>query len=242
VHLPDGYQLFHHEVLESTNDTAKAMAREGMAHGSVIVADHQSRGRGRRGNQWTSFAGNLYISLILRETIAVKHAGQLSFLAAVALADAVSPLLKPDCRLEQKWPNDVWLNGGKLAGILLESESLPSGGLDWLVIGMGVNVSAAPDDGAILKGVTLSDISAQEIAEQFLIRLTKRLVEWRADGFSPVRKAWLAKARGLESRITVRLPRSEVHGIFKGIDEDGCLILDTDNGQQKIASGDVFFG
>ncbi|MGM0423241.1 MAG: biotin--[acetyl-CoA-carboxylase] ligase, partial [Pseudomonadota bacterium] len=196
----------------------------------------------RRGNAWTSFSGNLYISLILRESIAVKHAGQLSFLAAVALADAVDPLLKSGYKIEQKWPNDVWLNGAKLAGILLESESLPSGDLDWLVMGMGVNVNTAPADGAALKEAVREDITAAELAEWFLAHLNKGLIQWRSEGFPPVREAWLAKAHGLESRITVRLPQSEQQGVFKGIDQDGCLILETENGRQKIASGDVFFG
>lgn len=239
--LPDGYRIFHYTTLGSTSDVIKQLAAEGAGAGSVVIADQQTKGRGRRGNVWGSPEGNLYLSLLLREDVPVRDAGQLSFLAAVALADAIEPLLAPGNDLEQKWPNDLWLNGAKLAGILLESEGLAAGGLDWLIIGMGVNIALAPENAVALQDFMRADISPRQLAERWIKHLDIRLKQWRQEGFLPIRRAWMAKARGLDSEIIVRLPQEERRGVFKGIDAAGYLLLETDDGQQKIASGDVFF-
>ena len=238
----DGYRLHHFETLDSTNDRAKQMARDGASAGHVIIADQQTKGRGRQGNQWHSPQGNLYMSVILRETVGAINAGQLSFLSAVALADVVAPLLKQGLKVEQKWPNDVWISGQKLAGILLESEGGQDSTLEWIVMGIGVNIVTAPEGAVSLQHSCDDIIETIDLGRLFINSLETRLSQWRKNGFAGIRDAWLENARGLGTAITVRLPNQEFSGVFQTVDEQGCLMLELSNGAlKKIASGDVFF-
>lgn len=233
------FQYF--DVLDSTNDRAKDLARQGADAGTVIVAEQQLKGRGRQGNDWVSPKGNVYMSVILREDVPMALAGQLSFLAAVVLADVVHPKLKDGYKLEQKWPNDVWINGQKLAGILLESEAQNTQSMDWIVLGMGVNLASAPEYAVCLNDVSDHTYIVQDFVPLYCESLKARLENWRAAGFEAIRHDWLKHARGLNTGITVRLPNRSYKGVFRGIDETGQLCLEHEGDIQKIASGDVFF-
>lgn len=236
------FSVHFFDELGSTNDTAKQMAAEAAPSGTVIIADQQSLGRGRQGNSWVSPKGNLYMSVILREEISAKSTGQLSFLAAVALADTVGKLMRSKHVLQQKWPNDVWVDGKKLSGILLESEyAADTKAMDWIVVGMGVNITAAPEGAIRLKDITDADIDRDKFLDLLLINLDIRLAQWRSEGFSPIQRDWLRNARALDQDIKVRLPKETFMGTFRGIDESGCLLLEQDGNLKKIASGDVFF-
>ena len=132
----------------STNDNAKQLAEAGAPEGTLIWAREQTHGRGRQGRHWSSPPGNLYASLILRPSIAVDQAPQFSFVAAVAMADTLASLLPaPATQVCHKWPNDVLVAGRKIAGILLESSVGDGGVLEWLVVGVGVNVHSHPLNG-----------------------------------------------------------------------------------------------
>ncbi len=144
--LPEGFRLHRFDTVGSTNDEAKALARAGAAPGTLVWATEQTAGRGRRGRAWLSPPGNLYLSLVLRPDGAPSRAAQLGFVAALGLGDALAPLLGPALPLSYKWPNDLLVNGKKLAGILLESETSAAGGVDFVVIGIGVNIRSMPDD------------------------------------------------------------------------------------------------
>ncbi len=233
--------LFHitaFDAVGSTSDEAKARARDGAPHGTVIRANEQTGGRGRRGNTWSSPKGNLYLSIVLHPDIAASQAGQLSFVAATALADAVA-LLVPGADVALKWPNDLLLDGKKAAGILLETETKDSR-IDWVVLGMGVNIAKAPDYAAKLNDAS-DGIDPDTLMDAVLAALHNRYARWLVDGFAQIRADWLARAAGLGGRITVRLPDSELEGVFAGLDDDGTLLLEQDGGAQKrIASGEVF--
>src|SRR5437588_611372 len=142
VVLPPAYGLVALDSIGSTNEEAKRLARAGAADKTLVWARTQTAGRGRGGRSWVSPAGNLYLSLILRETCPPARAAELGFAAAVALAAALDRLA-PGLDLAFKWPNDVLLGGRKLAGILIEAESAAAA-VDWLVLGLGVNVRPAP--------------------------------------------------------------------------------------------------
>src|SRR5215469_2812357 len=138
-----GVRLIAHEVLGSTNAEALRLARQGERGPLWIAADRQTAGRGRRGRAWISPRGNLYASLLLTEPAAAEHWSQLSFVAALAMHDAVVEIagdLKP--LLTIKWPNDLLLAGAKLGGILIEAES----GISAVVVGIGVNCASHPAD------------------------------------------------------------------------------------------------
>lgn len=226
----------------STNDDAKAQARDGAAEGTVVHARRQTAGRGRQGNQWMSETGNLYMSMVLRPRVLAADSGQLSFLAAVALAQTVESFLPQGTDIALKWPNDLLITGRKAAGILLEAEgATQAGGLEWLVLGMGLNLRHAPD-GAValydLAGAAIDVDAARDVLMGNVLSLYRR---WQAEGFGPVRDAWLARAARLGQSIRVRLPNEEFYAVFDGIDARGALEVTMQDGAKRvIASGEVF--
>jgi BirA family biotin operon repressor/biotin-[acetyl-CoA-carboxylase] ligase len=242
--LPAFYRLLRYDRLASTNDEAKRLAREGAAAGTVVWAREQSAGRGRRGRQWIGIPGNLFVSFILRPDCAPAAASQLGFVAALALGDAIGGTAPPLAGLRCKWPNDVLLNGRKLAGILLESEARMSETLDWLILGIGVNVVAHPTETdyptTSLREEGYLALDAAGLLESFARHFLGWYEIWQNDGFAPIRAAWLPRATGIGEAIVVRLDRQRLEGRFLGIEADGTLALETVAGARRIAAGDVF--
>jgi BirA family biotin operon repressor/biotin-[acetyl-CoA-carboxylase] ligase len=242
--LPPAYRLLSYERLASTNDEAKRLARAGAEEGTVVWAREQTAGRGRRGRQWIGIRGNLFASFILRPDCPPAAAAQLGFVGALGLSDAVAVIAPPSAELRCKWPNDVLLNGRKLAGILLESETRARDDLDWLVIGIGVNVVGHPEAADYpttslrAEGCAAVDsgMMLEILARHFLVWCDR----WREGGFAPVRAAWLDRAIGIGDAITVRLDRESLEGRFVGLDADGALSLETASGARRIAAGDIF--
>ena len=233
--LPDGWTLVALDSVGSTNDEAARLADAGAAEGTVVWARAQTGGRGRRGRRWASPVGNLYSSTILRPDCAAPRAAELGFVAALAVADIV-----PAGRtIRVKWPNDVLVDGGKVAGILLESAIAQTGRVEHVVAGIGINVGFAPElpemryPGAALGG------SVEIALEKFTLALATRLAEWRRDGFETVRSAWLAKAGPIGAEVDVKLGEELVSGRFAGLDREGALLLDTAAGPRKIVSGEL---
>lgn len=234
---------------DSTNAEALRLA-PGLSGPAWIMAREQTAARGRRGRGWAMPAGNFAGTLVLRPKGGPADAAQLSFVAALALYDALGDACGPAARLAIKWPNDVLLNGGKVAGILLESAG--SGGeVQAVAIGIGVNLAAAPDSGAVEPGAmqpvsVLGETGHAIDPEEFLDLLAPAFARWggimQAYGFAPIRNAWLARAARLGEPIIARTGRSENHGIFEGIDDSGALILRSASGRQIIPAADVYFG
>lgn len=233
---PDGYRLIRHARIDSTNSEAARLARAGEAGPLWIMAEEQTAGRGRRGRRWDCGPGNLAATLLLCP--GRKDFAQLSFAAALAVADCAAHFA-PDARLSVKWPNDVLANRAKLAGILLESAG------DRLAIGIGINLASFPDDtpfpatalGALGVAVPTPDQALTVLAGCF----ARWYDCWLAEGFAPLRAAWLARAAGLGARIRARLPDGELHGVFEGMDEDGALLLNQQGTIRAIAAGEVYF-
>lgn len=241
--LPSFYRLVSHERLASTSDEAKALAAAGARAGTLVWARAQSAGRGRHGRSWISPAGNFYASVILRPAVPVATAAQLAFVAALAVGDACLAVA-PEAAIRLKWPNDVLLGGRKLAGILLESQATGGGALDWLVVGIGINLATYPID-VDYKATALAATGADAAPETMLETLAAALLDWygrweNGDGFAAIRAAWLARADGLGQAIRVRLPNAVLEGVFAGLDTDGALLLDSAAGRRRIAAGEVF--
>ncbi|MGB8363757.1 MAG: biotin--[acetyl-CoA-carboxylase] ligase [Rhizomicrobium sp.] len=242
---PQGYALKHFDLLDSTNEEACRMAGAGEAGPVWITAGRQSAGRGRRGRVWETVSGNLAATLLLRPGKSAGEAAQLSFVAALAASDAVQFFTRSgDVRV--KWPNDVLAGGRKIAGILLESASMGGAHLDWLAVGIGINLVQYPD-GTELLATSLAALGEPvPAARDVLVRLAgawaKWYEVWTARGFGDIRDAWLARAAGLGTRIRARLQNEEMYGVFEGIDETGALILrETRDRVRIIAAGEVFF-
>ena len=231
-----GFRLFHYETHDSTNDAAKRHAREVAIEKAVFIADQQTNGRGRSGNTWESPIGNLYMSVLMPCQVEMRHAGQFSFIAAIALHQALSPYLSEADDLRLKWPNDLLLNNKKLAGILLESEGQGMN-LSWIVIGMGVNLNSAPDYAASLNG----EISPIDLAQDILQHIHAWIDVYMDQGFGPVRAGWLERCAGLGNQIQARLPNQTKQGTFETIDDQGCLILNVNGKPERITSGEIFF-
>lgn len=241
--LPSFYRLVAYERVASTSDEAKTLAASGALAGTLVWARAQTGGRGRQGRSWISPAGNFYASLILRPAVPVAVAAQLGFVAALAVADACRAL-SPEAVIRLKWPNDVLLRGRKLAGILLESQSNGEGALDWLVLGVGINLATYPvkvEYPATALAATGADVDAEAMLGAFAAAFLAWHERWReGEGFDAIRAEWLAQAQGLGQPIRVRLPNEMRDGIFAGLDTDGALLLDTASGRQRIAAGEVF--
>jgi len=233
--LPDGWTLVALPSVGSTNDEAARLAEAGATEGTVVWSREQTGGRGRRGRSWASPVGNLYSSTILRPDCPAMRAAELGFVAALAVADMV-----PSGRaVRVKWPNDVLVDGGKVAGILPESSIAADGKAEHVVLGIGVNVGFAPNlpemryPGACLGGTVEAALEALTAA------LARRMVQWRRDGFPAVRAEWLAKAGPLGLEVDVKLGDELVRGRFAGMDSEGALLLDTEAGPRRIVAGEL---
>jgi BirA family biotin operon repressor/biotin-[acetyl-CoA-carboxylase] ligase len=243
--LPPAYRLVALESVESTNDEAWRLAEEGAEEGTLVWAREQTKGRGRRGRVWAGQPGNLYFSIVLRPEQPPSEAAQLSFIAALALAEAIGSVAPPLIEVEFKWPNDVLLNASKSAGILLEAKSGEGGLLDWLVLGVGVNVAGHPEDADFpatslrYEGAEVTPAALLEAFGRHFMAWTRR---WLDDGFAPARHAWLQHARGLGETIRVNLPHETLEGTFRDLDASGALVLELADGSTRtIAAGDVYF-
>ncbi len=212
------------------------------------MAHRQTKGRGRRGRSWSSASGNLAATLLMTPNLPLREAGFLSIAAALAVGDVLTALA-PNAEIGFKWPNDALLNGRKAAGVLLESAG--SGArVDWLAIGVGVNLAAHPGEAEIEAGAwpatsILAETGAMTPVERALEMLATAMLRWislhAAEGVAPLREAWLARAVRLGETITARLPDESVTGVFADMDEEGALVLDTPLGRRVISSADVFF-
>lgn len=247
--LPAGFHLHFFETIGSTSDEAKALARAGAPGGTIVWALEQTAGRGRRGRVWQSPPGNLYLSMLLRPTEPPISVAQLGFVAALGLGDALAALTDPGPpdlgpRLRFKWPNDLLVDGAKIAGILLESETAASDRVEFVVIGVGVNIAAAPS-GVEYPATSLADkgvagVEPEHLLPAFVNHFDTWARRWRLEGFAPIRAAWLDRAGELGDAILVRLDRATLSGRFLDLDTDGALVLDAPDGRRRIAAGEVF--
>ena len=151
--LPWGYDLIHFEEIDSTMDEARRQAAKGVSGPLWIMADRQTKGRGRRSRTWESGAGNLLCTLLINPGIAAAEAAKLSFLTALCVGETLDHFLGAAHRVRLKWPNDVLLDGRKAAGILLESVSGGGGMTEWLAIGIGINLARHPEPAPASPGV-----------------------------------------------------------------------------------------
>lgn len=245
--LPPGYGAVFLDEVDSTNEEARRRAEAGGPDGTWIVAKRQTAGRGRRGRSWDTGAGNFAGTLLLRPQGEAAEVAQLSFVAALAVADMLSALGLSGIAL--KWPNDVLAGGEKIAGILLESASVAAGGaatgVGWLAVGIGVNLTSAPQGlpyPATCVAARGGPVPAPEKALEGLAAAWAHWYGvWAGAGFAPIREAWLARAAFLGQRARHRQGDDEIAGRFIDIDTTGALILETPLGRRTIASGEVVF-
>jgi len=224
----------------STNDWLLERAGD-LEDGHWVVAGRQTAGRGRRGRVWRDGAGNLMASVLVKPQPGEGAVQQLSFVAALALWDALleSSTSHFSERLKLKWPNDLLLDGRKVSGILLER------GGDPLVIGFGVNIADAPDDverpAIALSATGIAAPLPAALLDLLAAAFASRRAEWRTLGFAPIRDAWLARAGGIGERMAAWLGTETLTGLYEGIESDGALSLRLDDGRiRAVHAGEVF--
>ncbi len=223
------------EELPSTQDVAIAAARDGAPGPLAVIARRQTAGRGRAGRSWTAPEGNLSFSAMLRPAPGPLMAAAWALLAGVAVYEAVAGKLPAPGRLMLKWPNDLLLGGAKLAGVLIDSSLARDGSAEWVVIGVGVNLAAAPS----VEGRATTCLAAAGVTvapEELAQALMAQLDRWGATPFPGVRQAWLQRAHPLGTRLRVQSGGQVIEGAFAGLSEDGKLRLE---GAGEAASGDV---
>lgn len=245
---PSGYGRRVLGQVDSTLSEAARLAPT-LSGPEWILAHRQTAARGRRGRAWVAPEGNFAATLVLRPEEPAERAALRSFVAALALFDALVAVTGRAEAFALKWPNDVLCHGGKLAGILLESAGAGPR-LDYLAIGIGVNLIAAPpaeavEPGAVAPVALMPETGARVTPEEFLAQLATAYAGAEAQfatyGFAPIREAWLARAARLGETVTARTATSETRGRFETVDETGNLVLETPRGRVRIPAADVYF-
>jgi BirA family biotin operon repressor/biotin-[acetyl-CoA-carboxylase] ligase len=242
-----GKEILFFLEIDSTNREARDRAKGGAGEGTVILADSQSRGKGRLGRSWESSPGaNLHLSIILKPPICPSDAPQITLLAGVAAARALSGVSGLKCLI--KWPNDILLRGKKLAGILAEMEGEGSR-VGFIILGIGVNVNWRREDFPADLGVTATSLRAESgkeisrgaAAAGLFRELEKEYTAFIREGFSArLREEWdrLSWINGKE--VTLSLPEGEISGRALGLDTDGALLLLDGKGKtRRFIAGDV---
>jgi len=241
-----GKHIVHFSEVPSTQDIADKMARDGAEEGTCVIAERQTSGRGRRSRNWASpFKDGVYISIILRPNLKPLHIIQIPLIAGVALVKAIQKTTNLEASI--KWPNDIFLSGRKVAGILTEV-NCDIDTVHYIVLGMGINVNTRsttlPRE---VKGIATSlsqecghEVSRVDFLKNLLAELEKAYGEFVANGFEQIGSQWMAYNNTIGSIITVNDGQNVFEGKAIRIDEDGFLIIETNNRQmQRIISADV---
>jgi BirA family biotin operon repressor/biotin-[acetyl-CoA-carboxylase] ligase len=232
----------------STNDLAIRMAEEGAPEGTVIVAEAQTSGRGRRGRTWSSPAGGLYLSIILRPDLPPDRLWQIAFVASLAAAEAVTRVSGLPARI--KWPNDVLLSGRKVAGILVEARKSPRRRETQrtVVVGIGVNVNIEDFPTELAERATSialqlgRRLDMKAVEDAFLETFGARYKEHLREGFPPLLRAWKELDCTVGSEVSVHTGEGVVTGRAVEVDSHGDLVIERSDGdKERVSAGEVLF-
>jgi BirA family transcriptional regulator, biotin operon repressor / biotin---[acetyl-CoA-carboxylase] ligase len=241
-----GTEFHYFAEIGSTNSHARRLAEQGARQGELVIADSQTDGRGRLGRYWVSPPNvNLYISFILRPKLPPARAPQITLMAAVALAETLQSFLPVPPSI--KWPNDITVNGKKLAGILTEV-NCGTESVEFVILGIGLNVNYPVDlmPEEIRQRATSvlverqNKVSREDLLWRLIQDLDRCYGELEANGFAPLAPRWEAYFGWRGQRVRVELLDQVAFGIARGIDHDGALLLEDDHGRlQRVIAGDV---
>lgn len=221
----------------STNDDAANFASAEKADKLVFSAKVQTAGRGKPGRNWKSGAGNLMFSMLFEYDF--SNVGMLSLLCGLTVLKTVA-YFSPKLETKLKWPNDVFVCGKKICGILIEKKDECH-----IIVGIGINLKSAPSiDNALYQAASLAEfgisVGREEFLHQFLRLFNLGLAKLRKKEFNEIKNEWLQYAENINKEISVKIGNTEQIGIMTGVDENGALLLMTANGTKKVAAGDVY--
>ena len=231
--------------ISSTNLKAKELAQEGKTEGTVVISKTQNKGRGRFDRVWESPEGGLYLSIILRPRCQPDKITLLPLLAALSVCKTITSVC--DLYVKIKWPNDVLINGKKVCGILLESESNKDG-LDYVVLGFGINLNVEVD--ALPNGFNATSISREigikldyyVFLKKLLLNLSEIYTFFIEKKYAILLKEWKVNSDTIGKQVCIDTPSGKINGKAVDIDQSGFLVVVTDSGEhKKITSGDCFY-
>ena len=243
-----GKRVYYFQEIDSTQDFAQQIASDKKENGTIIIAEKQTAGRGRLDRKWTSPKGGIWFSLIIHPKFDVSNSTLIPILSAVALSKSIKSILGVET--EVKWPNDITMNGKKVAGILVDA-SFQANNIDYLILGIGINfdIDAKKLEKRLSKTPNFYGINSLRkkddktppklLLKEFLLQLEKNLSQLDNGGKSKIIKEWTKKAAGIGKKIIINTSDGKVAGISQGIDNDGALKLKTRKGIKKIFAGDV---
>ena len=223
----DGFITYKYKELDSTNSEALRLINNGVIkNNSVIVADQQTLGKGRKNKTWISPQGNLYFTLVTQLDLDIHLISKLSFIITVVVGELLRDV-------KYKWPNDILMKGRKVCGILLENHSN-----GYVIIGVGINIVNSPNYATYIS--KHYDIDSWSLLQNIIKNFSHGKIRWLNNGFDEVRKKWLSKAWNLNNILKINVGNEVFEGEFIDIDRDGKLILQNGAIIHKINSGEVF--
>ena len=235
-----GHKILFLEEVDSTNNKAKQIAFESQ-DGDVVVSETQHSGRGRRGREWHSPKGGIYISFILKPNVPPERAPQITLLSSVALVETLNSM-KSKMNAKIKWPNDILISGRKISGILTELSS-DMEKINYVVVGIGINLNTdledLPEKAASLKVEMGQEISVKLFLKSFFERYDIVYQEYLDNGIDQIIEKWKKNSDTLGKNVKIIGINETYDGLAKDIDENGALILKTKEKEIKVYSGDV---
>ena len=235
-----GHKILFLEEVDSTNNKAKQIALDSQ-DGDVVVSETQHSGRGRRGREWHSPKGGIYISFILKPNISPERAPQITLLSSVALVETLNSM-KSKMNAKIKWPNDILISGRKISGILTELSS-DMEKINYVVVGIGINLNTdledLPEKAASLKVEMGQEISVKLFLKSFFEHYDTVYQEYLDNGIDQIIEKWKKNSDTLGKNVKIIGINETYDGLAKDIDENGALILKTKEKEIKVYSGDV---
>ena len=233
-----GKRVYYFEEIDSTQNFAQNIAADKKENGTIIIAEKQTSGRGRLDRKWTSPKGGIWFSLIIHPKFDVSSSTLIPILSAVALSKSIKSVL--DIETEVKWPNDITMNGKKVAGVLVDA-SFQTNSIDYLILGIGINFDI--DTKKLEKRLTktpnfygIDSLRGKEdktppkkLLKEFLLQFEKNLFQLDKGEKSKIIKEWTKRAAGIGKKITINTSNGKISGISQGIDNDGALKIKTKN-------------
>lgn len=243
--MPDGVEALFFAECDSTNAQAAEMARKGAQGPIWLCTAVQTAGRGRRGRVWTSKPGNLYASLMFRPALKPADMAALPYLTALAVRDTFIELGADADATRCKWPNDVLLKDRKASGVLIESSARNAEALDYVIIGIGINLQHFPEDAAFratsLKDAFGMDAQPRDALAVLARHMFDRLNNWDISSFEKIAREWTAVSWGLGQKREIRTADQTFSGVPESLSSDGGLIVRLDDGSEKrLYAGDIF--
>lgn len=241
-----GKTRYHFSSIDSTNEQAKKLAWDGASNGTLVTADKQTNGKGRRGRNWESEEKKgIYMSLILKPNILPQNASMLTLVAALSVSSAIKNLLKSDKVLPYiKWPNDIVMNQKKICGILTEME-LKQNNIAHIIVGIGINVNHCKFPEELPTASSLFLETGQKLQQEDVIEEILRYFEiyyrvfLETQDLTGLKKEYESMLINKNKQVTVLEPNGSWNGTACGITDKGGLIVDTEDGYRYVSSGEV---